>query len=97
MTSKLIKLAEIREAPTRYRSQKKFSIGEIFINPAFVSFLREDLSYKKYLKTSQSWPPDLNEDVGLTRIYFGDSFDLNSACVLGEIIDVATKLGVQNE
>lgn len=94
MISRLIKLTEICERSIRGGAQKKFTLGEVLVNPHHISHLREDDEYRRQIKFFRSWPAGLSEEVKLTRIYFVNNSEANSICVVGSFENIALKFGV---
>jgi len=94
MTLNLVKLTEIRERSIRSGAQKKFILNEVLINPSSISYMREDHAQKNLIKALRAWPAGLSEEIGLTRIYFGDGFEINSICILGDVTNIALKFRI---
>jgi len=94
MILNLIKLTEIRERSMRGGAQKKFTLGEILVNPKHISHLREDNEYKRQIRAFRSWPHGLSEEIELTRIYFVNNLETSSICVVGSFENIALKFRI---
>jgi len=93
----LVRLAQIVEDISTSNTEDKYlKINEVFINFDNVLFLEDDLTYKKRASESSGWPPDLDNRISITKIYFNAMPNSKNEhiYVLGDALSITEKLGV---
>jgi len=92
----LIKFTEIREEKQKWPSDtKQFMLGEVIINPAAISVIRNAEHFKQKILSFKSWPEDLDERIEFTAIYLNSTNDRNTAVIyaVGDMGSILKKLG----
>jgi hypothetical protein len=97
--SKLISFVELRKDNSTTLQNKKALVNEIIINSDHVIAMRPNYILKQKLLDLKTWPEDLDERLGITKIHMalGNSSSSSVINVLGSLEMILKKMESDNE